>query len=74
MTYNEWLSRHTKRSSPLGDLARDVQTAGDTGELPNTLAAWKDYLEGYAACQGAINALTTSWKSYKAYLRKHPEE
>lgn len=73
MMFTDWLSRHIKRDSPLGDLARDV--SGDK-EFPvtNCKEDIETHLHRKHACHEAIDTFKTAWASYQAYQKKHPEQ
>lgn len=64
MTFHQWLSKHVKRDSPLGDLARDVQMDKKCLFLENTRMAWVAHLQTMGACNAAMATLKTAWRSY----------
>lgn len=72
MTFTDWLSRHVKRDSPLGDLARDVS---NDREFPtsNSKEDIESHLRRNNACCEAIDTFSRAWTSYQAYQKKHPE-
>lgn len=72
MTFNEWLSRHIKRDSPLGDLARDVSS---DKEFPtsNSKEEIINHLHRLNACSDAVSTFKQAWKSYQQYQKNHPE-
>lgn len=69
LSFTDWLKKHTKRDSPLGDLASDAMS-DKTWPSYNTLEKYRDYLLFRRAALNAIEALERAWKSYKAYLRR----
>ncbi len=68
-SFTEWLAKHRKRDSPLGDLAQDC---ADDGSWPNefTLDAYRNHLVGANASWEALETLDKAWKTYKAYLKR----
>ncbi len=69
LTFTNWLKRHSKRDSPLGDLARDMlddKTWPENGSLDRYLG----HLRRRGAYYRAINTLERAWKTYKAYLAR----
>lgn len=72
MTFVDWLSRHVKRDSPLGDLARDVS---HDKEFPtsNSKEDIESHLRRKNACHEAINTFRRAWSSYQTYQKNHPE-
>lgn len=67
-SFTEWLKRHTKRNSPLGDLASDV--ANDPNwPKSNDKEDFLNYFSFIGASTNAREALKRGWKSYKSYLR-----
>lgn len=67
-SFTEWLKKHTKRNSPLGDLACDVANDPDWPHS-NKKGDFLDYFSFIGASAGAREALNRGWKSYNAYLR-----
>jgi len=70
--FTDWLKKHKKRDSPLGDLA-------NRRGFIDTIIGWPSYdnLEAYRSHvrvnnppMGASAALERAWKSYKAFLRR----
>lgn len=71
MRFIEWIARLKDNLSPTGDLARDI-LADKTFPKSNDKAVIKDYLQNNGACDGAMSAFNSAWKSYQAYMRTHP--
>ncbi len=69
LSFTDWLKKHKKRDSPLGDLATDA-LADKNWPMYNTLAEYQHYLTFRGASISALSALKNAWKSYKAYLRR----
>lgn len=69
MTFYEWLSKHTKRNSPLGDLARDVQSDHAGPSIEDTKEAWRTHLRTMNACSGAMKALDAAWVSFRRAVK-----
>jgi hypothetical protein len=67
--FTDWLKKHKKRDSPLGDLATDA-LEDKNWPMYNTLVEYQHYLTFRGASPGALSALKNAWKSYKAYLRR----
>lgn len=70
ITFYEYSQRFVNKNSPTGDLARDIRDDELFPELRNTKDGIRSYLLANNACNGAIRAFETMWKSYKAYLRR----
>ena len=70
MTFKDWISRLESRSTPSGDLARDIKRDKSFPE-ENSREAIFSYLESNHACDGAIEAFKTTWASYQKYLKLH---
>lgn len=70
MTFYEWLSKHTNRNSPLGDLARDVQVDTKCRTLENTKVCWVNHLESMRACKEAVSTLKKAWTTYRRALKR----
>jgi len=69
LTFTDWLKKHSKRDSPLGDLARDMLD-DNTWPLYDSLDEYRSYLGFRHASYKAIEALERAWKTYKAYLAR----
>lgn len=69
LSFTDWLHRHKRRNSPLGDLATDMSLDKDW-PLYDQLDDYKDYLGYKRASSGAMEALVQAWKTYKYYLRR----
>lgn len=67
--FNEWLKRHKNRSSPLGDLSKEMIRNSDW-PLHENLIGYQGYLLTLTLRRGASDALQKAWKSYQAYLRR----
>lgn len=72
MTFVDWLSRHVKRDSPLGDLARDVSRDKEF-PISNSKEDIETHLHRKHACNEAVNTFRRAWSSYQAYQKNHPE-
>lgn len=72
-SFTNWLAKHGKRSSPLGDLARDA-AIDDTWPDASSLDEYRGYLSQVGACEVATRALDRAWRSYKVSLRRDPDQ
>lgn len=70
LTFYEYSQRFLDKHSPTGDLARDIRDDTTFPELACTHERIKSYLVYSNACEGAMKAFETMWKSYKAYMRR----
>lgn len=70
MSFYEYSQRFLERQSPTGDLARDMRDDELFPEVENTRKDIKAYLIAHNACDGAISAFETMWRSYSAFLRR----
>lgn len=63
MSFTAWLKKQNNDNA-IGDLARDV--ASDPNWPPcRTLAGFNRYLRSVNACEGAFEALSQAWWTYK---------
>jgi hypothetical protein len=69
LSFTQWLAKHQKRDSPLGDLARDAASDPTWPDAPEK-KKYIDYLEKINASYGAIDALHSAWRSYKNYVKR----
>jgi len=67
--FADWLAKHKKRDSPLGDLAQDVMRDKQWPSY-DSLEHYQDYLNSRGAAIGAMDALNGAWKSYQAFLKR----
>lgn len=67
LSFNAWISRHTKRDSPLGDLAQDYLA---TNEEVTTRKELLDHLIFRRACSGAMRAGREAWTAYRSYCKR----
>lgn len=72
ISFANWLIKHKKRKSPLGDLATKRGFADQSGDWPSldNLEAYKEYLTQNNPPIGASRALESAWRSYHAYLKR----
>jgi uncharacterized protein YozE (UPF0346 family) len=71
VSFTDWLLKHQRRRSPLGDLARDV--ASDRTwprDYDTDVDSLRAYLSRVGACAGALETLTQAWRSYRAAERR----
>lgn len=63
-TFPSYLIDQLERHHPIGDLARD---SFSDGENPRMLkfTEWREYLDGFGACDGAYRALVLAWAEYR---------
>lgn len=73
MTFFDWLKRHQYDDSPLGDLASDTMRSPGAAGVPNTIDMWVMFVENGGGDAVVIRVLRQAWRSYQAYLRRHPE-
>lgn len=73
LTFYEWAIRLKNRDTPTGDLAKDMLRDKDAATVDNTLEAFDAHLRRQNACREAHETLRAAWRSYQAYLRRHPE-
>ena len=69
LSFTDWLKRHSKRNSPLGDLSNDM-LQDSTWPDYNTLEEYTSYLLFRGASHGAVSALKKAWKSYNRYVQQ----
>lgn len=74
MTFYEWAIRLKNRDTPTGDLARDLLRDKEAASVANTLEAHLFHIRRHTANLDVERALRAAWRSYQAYLRKHPED
>ena len=68
LTFRDWLSRHKRRDSPLGDLANDVQhdrCFPDAGDLQTFIL----HVMRHGGCFDAIRTVRYAWSLYQRSLR-----
>lgn len=70
ISFYEYSQKFMGKNSPTGDLARDIRDDGIFPELKNTRKEIKAYLIAHNACDGALKAFETMWRSYSAFLRR----
>ena len=71
LSFTDWLLKHQRRRSRLGDLARDV--ASDRTwprDYDTDVDNLRAYLSRVGACVGALETLTHAWRSYRAAERR----
>jgi uncharacterized protein YozE (UPF0346 family) len=70
LSFYEWLIRHRKRDTVVGDLANDVARDRDFPSHATTLQELRAHLSHRGACDKAEEALTRAWNSYRAYEKR----
>ncbi|WP_291087479.1 YozE family protein [Flavobacterium sp. BFFFF1] len=68
LNFTDWLRKHVKRDSPLGDLARDM--SDKSWPSYTTVEQYCDYLHDKNAVYEAIQTLNRAWKTYTAYVKR----
>ena len=72
LSFTDWLKKHVKRDSPLGDLASDM-SRDKSWPSYKTLDKYRDYLDRKNAAYEAVATLENAWKTYTQYIkRKNP--
>lgn len=70
ISFTDWLRKHSKRNSPLGDLSRD-SIDDTTFPVCKSLKEYHSYLtDTHGASRGALDALKSAWETYTAYIRR----
>jgi hypothetical protein len=69
LSFTDWLHKHKRRNSPLGDLATDMSLDNEW-PLYDELDDYKKYLGYRRASSAAMAALIQAWKTYESYLRR----
>lgn len=64
MTFTQWLKRHIKDDTPVGDFARDAQRAKDFPQN-GTMGTYSAYLTNRGACREARAAFREAWPQYE---------
>lgn len=70
VTFGQWLTRHRKRRSPLGDLARDAASDRTWPATATDRQTYLSYLIHHNACDGCIDAFKRAWITYRAAMRR----
>jgi hypothetical protein len=72
LSFPDWLAKHKKRDSPLGDLAtkRGFSDQKDGWPTYDNLEAYKDHLKVGNPPRGATAALEMAWKTYERFLKR----
>jgi len=70
MDFVEWISRLKNRDTPTGDLASDILSDKNFPRNADKETILS-YLRSCNACDGAISAFKSAWRSYQSYLKKH---
>jgi hypothetical protein len=72
INFTDWLAKHKKRDSPLGDLAARQGFTDRNGEWPvyDNLKDYQEHLMQNNPPRGASDALDRAWKSYQAFLNR----
>ena len=70
--FADWLAKHKKRDSPLGDLANRYGFTDRNAPWPayDNLEDYKDHLRLNRPPVGAMSSLERAWKTYKAFLKR----
>lgn len=69
-TFYGWLMKQTRRNSPTGDIARDVEADANFPGEGDTFQVYRKHLEKMGACDDAMEALAGAWRDYKRAQRK----
>jgi hypothetical protein len=69
LSFTKWLGKHRKRSSPLGDLARDV-AIDDTWPEASSLADYRQYFSSLGLSGRVVEVLENAWRSYRAFVKR----
>lgn len=71
-SFTGWLTQHTNRNSPLGDLAKKRGFADKGHGWPTyaNLKDYQDYVLNNHPPLGAMAALERAWKSYQGFLKR----
>lgn len=67
--FTQWLARHRKRNSPLGDLAKDAATDNAWPDASD-VETYRNHLWNFNASDGAVAALNRAWNSYQSFLKR----
>lgn len=73
LTWSDWLLRHVRRCSPLGDLARDYAEDLLDPTTPRDFDSAKDllmHLDRRGACEGARRAAREAWSAFRKAQRR----
>lgn len=62
--FSEWLERHERRDTPIGDLARDVKRDRDWPKNEDNLDRLIEHLQRKNACEEAIGVLYRAWSDW----------
>ncbi len=68
-TFTAWLTGRLQANSDIGDLARDLEQAGQLEQPGASYSEIKEHLTELHACDAALTALD---KAYMHYLRALP--
>jgi hypothetical protein len=69
VTFNQWLSRHKNRNSPLGDLAKDMLN-DDSWPICDNLTEYEAYFLTKDFHWKTSQTLREAWKTHKRYLKR----
>jgi len=69
LSFTDWLKRHSKRDSPLGDLSCDM-LRDNTWPNYNTLEEYISYLSTKNTSYAAVATLKKAWQTYSRYLKQ----
>ena len=69
ISFTDWLKRHSKRNSPLGDLSTDM-LRDKTWPSYDSLDKYRSYLFTKNPHHDAVAALERAWKAYSAYVKR----
>lgn len=68
-SFTQWLAKHRRRDSPLGDLAREA--AGDNcWPLTGDIETYRVHLSLHNASWQAQDTLKQAWRTYRAFLMR----
>ena len=73
VSFKQWLARHRKRDSQLGDIARDLsrdEAEGKAWPDSQTIDAYLQHFEVSDYPLKAVGALENVWKSYQRFLKR----
>ncbi len=73
MTFYQWLMKHTRRESPLGDLAADVQRDRGFPTDMDSLDRLKAYLSHKGAGSAVTQAASEAWRTYRRAVKRAQE-
>jgi hypothetical protein len=69
ITFEDWLSRHRNRLSPLGSLAWDVSIDGDWPAGAG-IEYYRSHIQRCTTWDAPLKAFNGAWRAYRAFLRR----